>query len=65
MHFPRAILPEVKLNELDRALRRKNGRSKKLYELQRTEKEQYINDYNSLLLLIWFVDINFGFYLEM
>ena len=51
--FPRSSRDVTKMNDLFSCLRQRSRRqsTKRLYELQRTNEESYINDYNPILLL--------------
>ena len=46
--FPRRIAREMSLTTTDKTIpKRRYGRREKVYQLPRTEHEQYINDYNA------------------
>lgn len=53
--FPRAIQPFIKLISLEAVMQSKLCGNKpiKIYSLQRSEDEVFINDYNEYMLLIW------------
>lgn len=53
--FPRPVRYAPKLNPLKHALKRRHGRIEKLYHLERSPKEMMVNDYNPLLLYLWYI----------
>lgn len=61
--FPKSVQTETTLNSLESVMRSKARGNKpiKLYSLERTIEEIYINDYNEEMLLLWDgnVDIQF------
>ena len=66
--FPRSTSSKTKLNASEKIVRnRQYGRRDKLYVLPRTEQETLINDYNSIIMLMWRgnMDIQVTFNIEM
>ena len=61
--FPKKVSEFTTLNDINDTLksRRKGHNRQKLYNLKRTEKEVYINDYNPYILLTWKGNVNLQF----
>lgn len=53
--FPRQVTTETTVLKLEESLKSRSSgkRVKKLYDLRRSAREQYINDYNPAILLAW------------
>ena len=58
--FPRPVSLNAKLNPVEESLKARN----KIYELQRSETEVRVNDYNPLLLYLWKANIDIQFVAE-
>ena len=58
--FPRKVSTSAKLNQVSECLKSK----KRIYQLPRSELEVRVNDYNSLLLLLWKANIDIQFVAE-
>ena len=58
--FPRKACEAASLNSVEDSLKSR----KKVYNLPRTEKEERVNDYNPLLLLLWKANMDLQFTAE-